>query len=357
MFYFFIFSFILALCSVQVIFSRNPVYSVLFLVLAFCNSSVLLLMLEVEFLGLLFLVVYVGAIAVLFLFVVMILDIKEVAPLLGFQSTGEIYRYLPVSFVLGGILFCVLFFVFSGGFVNSPDFFNLYYVNFFYSIDFVTNIEIFGNVLYTYFFFYLIVAGLLLLLAMVGCVYITIDRKVAWSVQGSKDFDSKVSRRQSVYQQLSRTRKNAVFLVKLDFSFMDFFFSSINKFFRVGMRSGLLNKKRQILFDSFFLLKYQYGVESPLLLAVFAFANVKPLVELRKNKGRYQSGANLFYISKESRRVSIGMRWIFQEVRKNRKKGQASSEVLARELFLASQCQGLAYSRKKRLHQVFCINS
>lgn len=96
-----------------VISSKNPVSSVLFLVLVFCNATGLLILLEVEFIALIFLVVYVGAIAVLFLFVVMILSpkIENVKELNFITLRTEIFRYLPIGGLLGLVFFIILFFV------------------------------------------------------------------------------------------------------------------------------------------------------------------------------------------------------------------------------------------------------
>lgn len=97
----------------MVISSKNPVSSVLFLVLVFCNATGLLMLLEVEFMALIFLVVYVGAIAVLFLFVVMMLSPKmeDVTPLNFTTLRTEIFRYLPLGSFLGLVFIVVLFFI------------------------------------------------------------------------------------------------------------------------------------------------------------------------------------------------------------------------------------------------------
>ena len=100
---FYFFSGVALLSGIMVISSRNPVHSVLFLILAFCNVAGLLILMEAEFLAMIFIVVYVGAIAVLFLFVVMMLDIKIS------EVQDEILQYLPVGGLIGVVFFLEIF--------------------------------------------------------------------------------------------------------------------------------------------------------------------------------------------------------------------------------------------------------
>ena len=104
-FLFFIFAFIILSCALMVIGSKNPIHSILYLVLVFCSSSGILLMLEVDFLAMMFIVVYVGAIAVLFLFVIMMLNIKII------ELNENLISYLPISAFLM-IIFILEFFIF-----------------------------------------------------------------------------------------------------------------------------------------------------------------------------------------------------------------------------------------------------
>ena len=107
-FLFFFFGFFVLFSAFMVIKSKNPVYSVLFLILVFCNSAGLLLLLNLDFFALIFLIVYVGAIAVLFLFVVMMLNIKLT------EVQESIFHYLPIGGFVGLIFFCrILFFISS----------------------------------------------------------------------------------------------------------------------------------------------------------------------------------------------------------------------------------------------------
>lgn len=151
LFYFF---FGVALFSaIMVISARNPVHSVLFLILVFCNSAGLLILLEAEFLALIFIVVYVGAIAVLFLFVVMMLNVKIT------EIQDEVLQYLPIGGLIGIVFLLEIFLIIEGDFVSliNPNQDNAVYIDWFAQIDSISNIQTLGNVLYTdyvLFFFY-----------------------------------------------------------------------------------------------------------------------------------------------------------------------------------------------------------
>lgn len=192
---FYIFSTLSVVSAIMVISARNPVHSVLFLILVFMNASALLLLIEAEFIAIIFIVVYVGAIAVLFLFVVMMLDIKIA------ESSRDFYKYLPFGSLIGFIFFVEIFLVVNGdlpapisGYTLDPQ-----YVNWGQLIDPVTNIEALGQILYTYYFIYFLIAGLILLVAMIGAIVLTMQ------------FNRQV-RRQVVYRQVSRNFENAIFL-------------------------------------------------------------------------------------------------------------------------------------------------
>jgi NADH-quinone oxidoreductase subunit J len=178
----------------MVISTRNPVHSVLFLILTFINAAGLLFLLEIEFLSFIFIVVYVGAIAVLFLFVVMMLDIKIVENNQNFSKV----------FCVSGLVMLGTTFV-NESFNNESDY--LYSlnisVNWFNKLDLVTNIEGLGQILYTYYFVYIIIVGVLLLIAMLGAIVLTL-------------VINKNNRLQATYNQISRSSKNAVFLIKYD---------------------------------------------------------------------------------------------------------------------------------------------
>jgi len=161
----------LIICGFFVIFSNNPVHSVLFLVLIFLTVSCLLLILKIEFLSLLILIIYVGAIAVLFLFVVMMLNIKS------YIHGSSFYLYRPFIFVLSLFLAIELFqnltIIFSELFIyeTTDNLLNNFSIIYFEKLN---NIEIFGQSLYNNYIICFLLAGLILLLAMVGSIILTL---------------------------------------------------------------------------------------------------------------------------------------------------------------------------------------
>jgi len=192
--FFYIFSSIAVVSAIMVISSRNPMHSVLFLVLVFCNAAGLLILLETEFLAMLFLIVYVGAIAVLFLFVVMMLNIRVT------ELNESMLRYLPI----GGLLLLIFLFeiisVVNGDLVPffSSQFFafesdtlilnqNLNTVFWTNQIHPTTNIEALGNVLYTYYVVSFMAASLILLVAMIGAILLTMRKRT--NVRKQEIFD------------------------------------------------------------------------------------------------------------------------------------------------------------------------
>ena len=164
----------------MVIFSRNPVYSVLFLVLTFVNVSSLLFFLELEYLPLVFIVVYVGALAVLFIFVMMMLNIR----ISDLKENNE--QLLPVIFILTAIFFFHIFFATKSDFASLKNFFSTF--NNEYSLitadlmlttnwfSFDSNMRNLGFLLYSEFFYLFILAGFVLLLAMLGTIILTLRR-------------------------------------------------------------------------------------------------------------------------------------------------------------------------------------
>ena len=229
---FFLFSSLALVCSTMVISSRNPVYSVLFLILVFVNASGLLLLLGLDFFAMLFLVVYIGAIAVLFLFVVMMLNIKIT------ELTENTLRYLPIGGLIGFIFIIEVLLVVDQDLIPNLQFnpeigYSLlqsvavwaeFYFNSFLSlitfklgfadiyaqsgqlsylmgelnslqasyyqqtynqpqwvdwvklVDTVSPIEAVGQLIYTYYFYYFILASLILLVAMIGAIMLTLHK-------------------------------------------------------------------------------------------------------------------------------------------------------------------------------------
>ena len=180
--------------SIMVISARNPVHSVLFLILAFFNAAGLLILMEMEFLSLIFIVVYVGAIAVLFLFVVMMLNVKIS------EVEDEVLQYLPVGGTIGLIFLFLIFFIIEGDFVSFNGQANSIYLDWFQQVDVVSNIETLGQVLYTEYLVYFLLAGVILLVAMVGAIVLTMSTRTSL-------------RRQLIFQQVSRDFHNSTLLV------------------------------------------------------------------------------------------------------------------------------------------------
>jgi NADH-quinone oxidoreductase subunit J len=178
--------------ALMVIAARNPVHSVLFLILAFVNAAGLFLLLGAEFLAMILVVVYVGAVAVLFLFVVMMLDVDFAELREGFL------QYLPVGALVGIVLLAEILLVvgawtIGGGtprVVAAPT-----------PTD-VSNTEAIGLVLYTKYVYYFQASGLVLLVAMIGAIVLTLRHK-----EGVK--------RQNISEQVARTPETAIEVVKV----------------------------------------------------------------------------------------------------------------------------------------------
>ena len=167
--FFYLFAGICVASAVMVVVSRNPVHLVLFLILAFVNASGLFVLMGAEFLAMILVVVYVGAVAVLFLFVIMMLDVDFAELREGF------IQYLPVGIVIGGIFLFELLLTVGAWVINpgitksitSPIPSN------------VSNTEALGLVLYTKYIHYFQLSGLVLLVAMIGAIVLTLRHKVS----------------------------------------------------------------------------------------------------------------------------------------------------------------------------------
>ena len=167
--FFYLFAGVCVASAVMVIVSRNPVHSVLYLILAFVNASGLFVLMGAEFLAMILIVVYVGAVAVLFLFVIMMLDVDFVELREGF------IQYLPVGLVIGGIFLFELLLTVGAWIINptvtktitSPIPSN------------VTNTEALGLVLYTKYIHYFQLSGMVLLVAMIGAIVLTLRHKAS----------------------------------------------------------------------------------------------------------------------------------------------------------------------------------
>jgi NADH-quinone oxidoreductase subunit J len=182
---FWIFAVVAVISGVLVVANRNPVYSVLFLILTFFNAAGLFVLMGAEFLAMMLVVVYVGAVAVLFLFVVMMLDINFVALRQGFV------RYLPIGAIVGVILVAELVFIF-GGWVAAPGTSGVLAART-PELTQVSNTQALGQLLYTQYFYLFQSAGMVLLVAMIGAIVLTHRERVG-------------VRRQRIATQLERGR-------------------------------------------------------------------------------------------------------------------------------------------------------
>ncbi len=186
---FYMFAAVLMASAVMVIAARNPVHSVLFLILAFFNSAGLFVLIGAEFLAMILVIVYVGAVAVLFLFVVMMLDINFSELREGFLN------YLPVGALIGLILVVELLTV-LGGWAFSPEATMAVAVPA-PPVDQVTNTEALGRVIYTDYFYLFQAAGLVLLVAMIGAIVLTLRQR-----EGVK--------KQRIGRQVARRREDSI---------------------------------------------------------------------------------------------------------------------------------------------------
>jgi NADH-quinone oxidoreductase subunit J len=165
--FFYLFAGVCVASAVMVIAARNPVHSVLFLILAFVNASGLFLLMGAEFLAMILVVVYVGAVAVLFLFVIMMLDVDFAELRQGFLD------YLPIGLLIGVIFLAELLLV-AGGWVINPSLMKSVAAPI---TPGVSNIEAIGLVLYTRYIHYFQLAGAVLLVAMIGAIVLTLRHK------------------------------------------------------------------------------------------------------------------------------------------------------------------------------------
>ena len=188
--FFYLFAGICVASAVMVIVSRNPVHSVLFLILAFVNASGLFILMGAEFLAMILVVVYVGAVAVLFLFVIMMLDVDFVELREGFLE------YLPIGLVIGAIFLVELLLV-GGGWVINPG--TTKAITSAIPAN-VSNTEALGLVLYTKYIHYFQLSGMVLLVAMIGAIVLTLR-------------DRGPSRRQDIARQIARTPADTMELV------------------------------------------------------------------------------------------------------------------------------------------------
>ena len=194
---FYIFSFIAIISAIMVTVSRNTVHSVFFLILDFISISCLFIMIGAEFLGMIMLIVYVGAVAVLFLFVVMMLNVAQQKN--EWFNASESSSHIPVGLLVSLVIFFELIIV-IGGWKYKPEVLDSISLN----VDTnITNTQSLGNVIYTDYIHLFQLSGMILLVAMIGAIVLTFRQR-----SGVK--------RQSYIKQISRERSEGVELVDVE---------------------------------------------------------------------------------------------------------------------------------------------
>ena len=183
---FYIFSALILISAAMVISLKNPVHSVLFLIFTFFNAAALFILIGAEYIAMILLIVYVGAVAVLFLFVVMMIDTNDV------RKKESFFSALPLAFTLSFIIFLEIYWAFDRSSlylksypVQNPD---------------LTNVQRIGMVLYTEYILQFQISGLILLVAMMGAILLTLRH-------------SKSVKRQNIPDQIARTRSQSISLV------------------------------------------------------------------------------------------------------------------------------------------------
>ena len=189
--FFYTFSFIAVVSAIMVTVSKNTVHSVFFLILDFISISCLFIMIGAEFLGMIMLIVYVGAVAVLFLFVVMMLNVAQQKN--QWFASEENSKHIPVGLIISTIIFFELIIV-IGGWKYKPDLFDLN--NSMDNLN-VSNTHSIGQILYTDYIHVFQISGMILLVAMIGAIVLTFRRR-----EGVK--------KQSYINQISRERSDGV---------------------------------------------------------------------------------------------------------------------------------------------------
>lgn len=176
---FYFFGVAVIISAVMVLSSLNPVYSVFWLIVGFINTSILFILIDVDFIALILLIVYVGAIAILFLFVVMMLNITN------YERGVDMSNFLPIGLIVG-----VIFFIINYNTIWSNNFSIIYTYEFINLVNY-TNILELGRVLYTDYYYYFIVASFILLVAMLGAIILVKEKK-------------KIKKDQNIYIQTNR---------------------------------------------------------------------------------------------------------------------------------------------------------
>jgi len=195
--FFYTFSLIAIVSAIMVTVSKNTVHSVFFLILDFISISCLFIMIGAEFLGMIMLIVYVGAVAVLFLFVVMMLNVAQQKNQWFTSDTTS--KHIPVGLIISTLIFCELIIV-VGGWKYKPDIFDL---NNSMTNSNVSNTHSLGKVLYTDYIHVFQISGMILLVAMIGAIVLTYRKR-----EGVKT--------QSYLKQISRERSEGVEIIDVE---------------------------------------------------------------------------------------------------------------------------------------------
>ena len=195
--FFYFFSSIVVLAAIMVVVSKITVYSVFFLILDFVSISILFIMIGAEFLGMIMLIVYVGAVAVLFLFVVMMLNVTEQNLKKSFRK--GLINNISVGTIVGAIIFLELVVV-VGGWKYKDNFVQLSSESF---EDKISNTHALGNILYTDYIYLFQISGMILLVAMIGAITLTFRKK-------------ENVKRQNYFEQIQREKSSGVELVDVE---------------------------------------------------------------------------------------------------------------------------------------------
>ena len=195
--FFYTFSIIAIISAIMVTTSKNTVHSVFFLILDFISISCLFIMIGAEFLGMIMLIVYVGAVAVLFLFVVMMLNVAQQKN--QWFSSEESSKHIPVGLIISTLIFVELIIV-IGGWKYKPDLFD---INNSVELSKVSNTHSLGQVLYTDYIHVFQISGMILLVAMIGAIVLTFRKRTGVKTQ-------------SYLKQISRERSEGVSVLNVE---------------------------------------------------------------------------------------------------------------------------------------------
>ena len=186
--------FSLVFSSLLVIFVKNPVHSILFLVVVFFNATTLLLLYDIEFLALIFLIVYVGAISVLFLFVIMMLNIRII------ELSEDFFKYLPILGFISLVFLFQSFALYKPYNSNSQNLKFLFFEDWSLDANYLTQTQILAKIIYVDYVSLFWLAGLILLISMIGAIVLTLNSTTSL-------------KRQHIYKQMSRDYNKSISII------------------------------------------------------------------------------------------------------------------------------------------------